>query len=213
MRDNVVRPQFGPRTSGAGLREIAREVTGRWWMLLVAGIAWLTVSLVILQFNHASVTTVSVIVGLLFLFAGVENFALASVPSGMPWVSALFGVLFVVSAVVCVIDPTTTFAGLAEMLGFLFLIVGVWWMVRAFLQRPVNPLWWLGLVSGVLMTGMAFWTAGQFFIEKAYVLLVFAGLWALMEGIEDIVRAFEIRRLHEQLDGSPQRDRAITRSK
>jgi uncharacterized membrane protein HdeD (DUF308 family) len=182
-------------------------------MLLVAGIAWLTVSLVILQFNHASVTTVSVIVGLLFLFAGVENFALASVPSGMPWVSALFGVLFVVSAVVCVIDPTTTFAGLAEMLGFLFLIVGVWWMVRAFLQRPVNPLWWLGLVSGVLMTGMAFWTAGQFFIEKAYVLLVFAGLWALMEGIEDIVRAFEIRRLHEQLDGSPQRDRAITRSK
>jgi uncharacterized membrane protein HdeD (DUF308 family) len=49
------------------------------------------------------------------------------------------------------------------------------------------------------MTVMAFWTAGQFFIEKAYVLLVFAGVWALMEGVEDIVRAFEIRRLDEEL--------------
>jgi uncharacterized membrane protein HdeD (DUF308 family) len=47
------------------------------------------------------------------------------------------------------------------------------------------------------MTIMAFWTSGQFFIEKAYVLLVFAGIWALMTGITDIVRAFEIRRLHK----------------
>jgi len=46
---------------------------------------------------------------------------------------------------------------------------------------------------------MAFWTAGQFFIERAYVLLVFAGVWALMQGITDIVRAFTVRRLHETL--------------
>ena len=85
------------------------------------------------------------------------------------------------------------------MLGFLFLLVGVWWMVRAFLERPLNPLWWLGLISGVLMTCMAFWTAGQFFFEKAYILLVFAGIWALMQGITDIVRAFEVRELNKEL--------------
>ena len=79
------------------------------------------------------------------------------------------------------------------MLGFLFLIVGVWWMIRAFLERPINPLWWLGLISGILMTALAFWTSGQFFIHKAYVLLVFAGIWALMQGITNIVRAFQIR--------------------
>jgi uncharacterized membrane protein HdeD (DUF308 family) len=48
---------------------------------------------------------------------------------------------------------------------------------------------------------LAFWTAGQFFIEKAYVLLVFAGTWALMEGINDIVRAFAIRGLQEEVSG------------
>jgi uncharacterized membrane protein HdeD (DUF308 family) len=40
---------------------------------------------------------------------------------------------------------------------------------------------------------LAFWTSGQFFIEKAYMLLVFAGIWALMHGISDIVRAFTVR--------------------
>ena len=85
------------------------------------------------------------------------------------------------------------------MLGFLFLVVGIWWMVRAFLERPINPAWWLTLISGVLMTILAFWTSGQLFIEKAYVLLVFAGIWALMEGTVDIVRAFEIRQVHKEL--------------
>jgi hypothetical protein len=47
--------------------------------------------------------------------------------------------------------------------------------------------------------GPAFWTAGQFFIFKAYLLLVFAGIWALMEGITDVVRAFGIRELHEEV--------------
>jgi hypothetical protein len=55
------------------------------------------------------------------------------------------------------------------------------------------------------MTGMAFWTAGQFFIERAYVLLVFAGVWALMQGITDIVRAFTVQRLHESLGEDPAR--------
>ena len=111
----------------------------------------------------------------------------------------LFGVLFLISAVICFINPVTTFAGLADMLGFLFLIVGVWWMVQAFLERPVNPLWWLNLISGVLMTGIAFWTSGQLFTTKAYALLILAGIWALLQGTVDIVRAFEVRRVHKEL--------------
>ena len=182
------------------LRESARNVAGYWWLGLVAGIAWIVVSLVILQFDSASVTTVAVLVGLMFMLSAVQNFALASAADGaMRWTSALFGVLFVAAGVICFIDPKGTFAALADILGFLFLLVGVWWMVRAFLEQPINPLWWLGLISGVLMTVMAFWTAGQLLFEKAYILLVFAGVWALMEGITSITRAFAVRRLHEEL--------------
>jgi uncharacterized membrane protein HdeD (DUF308 family) len=117
----------------------------------------------------------------------------------MRWAWALFGGAFVISGIVCLAHPADTFAGLADILGFLFLVVGIWWMVRAFLERSINPLWWMGLVSGILMTALAFWTSGQFFIHKAYLLLVFAGIWALLQGTTNIVRAFEVRALREEL--------------
>jgi len=196
LSDHVTRPASrAERTTG--VRQAVRDVTGRWWLSLAAGVGWVVISLVILQFDAASVTTVGVLVGLMFSLAAVQNFALTAIPGAMRWVSALFGALFAVSAVICFADPKGTFAALADILGFLFLLVGVWWMVRAFLEQAVNSLWWTGLISGILMTVLAFWTAGQFFVEKAYVLLVFAGIWALLQGIGDITRAFAVRRLHE----------------
>jgi uncharacterized membrane protein HdeD (DUF308 family) len=199
MSEHAERTTLGTPPTPANTREATREITGYWWVGLLAGIAWLVISLVILQFDSASVTTVGVLVGFMFLLAGVQNVALTTVPIEHRWVPALFSVLFLISAVICFVSPAATFAGLADMLGFLFLIVGVWWMVQAFLERALNPLWWLTLISGILMTGIAFWAAGQLFATKAYTLLVFAGIWALMQGTMDIVRAFEARRVYKEL--------------
>jgi uncharacterized membrane protein HdeD (DUF308 family) len=202
MSEHAATPPFDKSQTPPGLEGLrgkVNEITGYWWVGLVAGIAWLIISLVLLQFDDASVTTIGVLVGFMFLLASVQNFVLAAVAESLRWLWALFGVLFVIAGVVCFANPEETFAGIADMLGFLFLLLGIWWMVRAFLERPVNPLWWLGLISGVLMTCMAFWTSGQFFFEKAYILLVFAGIWALIEGMNSIVRAFQIRELNKEL--------------
>jgi uncharacterized membrane protein HdeD (DUF308 family) len=144
MSEHAATPQHDTPSLTGAPRAIVRDITGYWWALLVAGIAWVVVALVILQFDHASVTTVGILVGLMFTLAGIQNLALASVP-GMTarWAWALFGALFLVSAVICFVNPENTFAGLADILGFLFLLVGVWWMVRAFLERAVNS----GLVA------------------------------------------------------------------
>jgi uncharacterized membrane protein HdeD (DUF308 family) len=200
MSQHAAHPRFEGTPFPSVVGDKVRDVTGYWWVLLLAGIVWIVAALVILQFDDASVTTVGVLVGLFFLYAGVANVALAAVSDRMRWVPGLFSVLFLVAAIICFVNPEDTFAGTADILGFLFLLVGLWWMVRAFLERPVNPTWWLGLISGILMTGLAFWTAGQFFVEKAYVLIVFAGIWALMEGILDIVRAFQLREAHKELE-------------
>jgi hypothetical protein len=195
MSEHTAQPNGGM----PDVRDKVREVSGYWWVGLVAGVAWLIISLSILQFDSASVTTVGVLVGVMFLLAAIQNMALTTLPVEHRWVPALFSVLFLISAIICFVEPVNTFAGLADMLGFLFLLVGVWWMVQAFLERPVNPMWWLNLISGILMTGIAFWTAGQLFATKAYTLLVFAGIWALMQGTVDIVRAFEVRRVNKAL--------------
>jgi uncharacterized membrane protein HdeD (DUF308 family) len=193
-------PEFGSSAIGMpDTRDAARDVASMWWLWLVVGIAWIVAALAILQFDQASVTTVGVIVGLMFVFAGVQQIVLATVAESARWLWAIFGVLFLIAGVLCFIEPKKTFAGVADMLGFLFLTVGVWWMIKAFMERASNSVWWLGLVSGVAMLVLAFWTSGQFFIQKAYTLLVFAGIWALMQGVTDIIRAFAVRSVRDRL--------------
>lgn len=176
-------------------REAIQALSRFWWLWLAFGIGWIVISVVILQFDQASVTTVGVIVGFMFVGASLQQFVLAGLADRLKWLFAIFGVLFLGAAVLAFISPENTFAAIADILGFLFLIVGIFWIVEAFAAREVNPLWWLGLVAGILMVALAFYTGGQFFIDKAYVLLVFAGIWALMNGITDIMRAFQIRRV------------------
>ena len=193
-------PEFGGSAVGMPeTRQAARDVAGLWWLWLVTGAIWIAASFVVLQFDQASVKTVGVLVGLMFCFAGAQQLVLAAVAPSLKWLWAIFGVLFLIAGVVCFINPEETFIGIADILGFLFLMVGIWWTIRSFLERELNPLWWLGLISGVLMIILGFWTSGQFFIEKAYTLLVFAGIWGLMHGVGDIVRAFVVRGLRDKL--------------
>ena len=181
--------------------ETVRDVSRFWWLWLVTGTIWIVAALVVLQFDQASVTTVGVIIGLMFLFGATEQFVLAGVSQGgRRWLAAGFAGLMSIAGVVALINPEKSFAGIADILGFLFLMVAATWVVQALVDRESDELWWLGLISGILMFILAFWTAGQFFIQKAYLLLVFAGVWALMRGVTDIVHAFQARRVHEALE-------------
>jgi uncharacterized membrane protein HdeD (DUF308 family) len=177
----------------------ALAVSSFWWLYLVSGAIWIVAALVVLQFDGASVTTVGVIVGLMFLFAAAEQLILAWTAEGF-WrvAAAVFGVLLAVAGVVALANPEKTFVG-ADILGSLFLIVAAMWIVRALVELGETDLWWVRLISGILMLILAFWTSGQFFIDRAYLLLVFAGIWALIQGVNDIVLAFVVRGLHKAL--------------
>jgi len=169
-----------------------------WWLWLVFGIFWIVVALSILQFDQASITTVGVLIGAMFLASGFQQLALAGLVEGsVRWILIIFGVLLVVAGVIALVNPEDTFAGIADILGFLFLMVGLFWIIQAFGERDTSELWWFGLISGIAMIVLAFWTGGQFFIDKAYTLLVFAGIWALFHGVGDLIRAFQIRGLRK----------------
>jgi uncharacterized membrane protein HdeD (DUF308 family) len=177
------------------LRPFLSQIARYWWVELLVGVLWVVIALVVLKFNHASVVTVGILTGIMFLLFAAEEFALAVVDRGARWLWALFGVLLTAAGIVSLIHPRNTFAGFADILGFVFLLIGILWTVQSFTERPVNDLWWLGLISGVLMVILAFWVSGEFFLARAATLLVFAGVWAMIKGITDIIRAFQIRQL------------------
>jgi len=118
---------------------IGRFLSRYWGVELAIGVFWVVVALVVLKFNHASAITVGVLTGLLLLLFAAEQFVLAAVAPTARWLWAIFGVLLTVGGIVALIDPASTFAGLADILGFIFLLIGVQWMVQAFTERPFNP--------------------------------------------------------------------------
>jgi uncharacterized membrane protein HdeD (DUF308 family) len=198
MSTAVPSPDMGRQSSFSVELPATGEIARLWWLWLVTGVLWVVAALVILQFDKASITTVSIILGLMFAAGAVQQFVTSAIADRHRWVWILFGVLFAAASIICFIDPKGTFAALADILGFLFLMVGVMWVIRPFIDGSEGAVKWLGFTSGVLMIILAFWTSGQFFIHKAYTLLVFAGIWALMHGITDIFKAFAVRSLREE---------------
>jgi len=182
-----------------GLNPMVERITSYWWIELLIGVLWVMIALVILKFNHASVTTVGVLTGIMFLVFAAEDFLIAFLDRGARWLWAIFGVLLAAGGIAALSHPSGTFAGFADILGFVFLLIGILWMVQAFAERAINSLWWLTLISGILMMGLAFWVSGQFFLTRAATLLVFAGIWAMMNGVIAIVRAFQIREVGQAL--------------
>lgn len=181
-----------------GSDEVRAEVSSvarLWWLWIVAGIIWTAVGMIILQGTTASATTVGVIIGVMFMVAGVQYFLVATQAEGWQWIWWLFGVVLLVGGFIALVYPNKTFVRIADILGFLFALVGIVWVIEAFGVREVSSLWWMSLVSGILMLLIAVWAGSQVFLTKAYTLLLFAGVWAVLRGVLDIVRAFEIRRL------------------
>jgi len=124
------------------LEEAGIALSRLWWLWLVFGFFWVLVAMVILQFDQASVTTVGVLIGIMFFLSGLQQLMLGSLTGGwLQLVLFLFGVLLMVAGVIAFISPENTFAAIADILGFLFLIVGTFWIIQAFGERPINPLW------------------------------------------------------------------------
>ncbi|HEY3201694.1 MAG TPA: hypothetical protein VGK55_14235, partial [Actinomycetes bacterium] len=65
-----------------GERMVVREAARYWWVFLVTGVAWLIVAWLVLRLNVTSLTTVGVLLGVVFLGAGINEVALASVVPG-----------------------------------------------------------------------------------------------------------------------------------
>lgn len=92
-------------------------------------------------------------------------------------------------------NPIGSAAALASSLGLLFVLIAVFWFVEAFASKNSNPLWWLTLLSALIRFGMGIWVGSQGLLSKGITLLIFAGIWAIMHGIGDIIRAFQLKKL------------------
>jgi uncharacterized membrane protein HdeD (DUF308 family) len=183
------------RTTSLGRRADAAlwRMAGPWWLFLITGLAWLIISWVVLRFTPASINTVGILLGVLFLLAGFNEFMIASISPSWRWAHILLGIFFIVGAIWAFARPFNAFWSLASVLGLLLIFKGTLDIITAVVTKDVNTTWWLGLLTGILELILGFWASQQAFPARGALLLLWVGFFALFRGISEIVIAFEVR--------------------
>jgi uncharacterized membrane protein HdeD (DUF308 family) len=178
-------------------RMIVREGARYWWVFLITGIAWLVVAWLVLRLNVTSITTVGVLLGVVFLMAGLNEAGIGALVSGgwKVW-HYVISAIFFLGALWGFFRPVNTFFSLVSVLGLVLVFYGTFEIVRAIALRG-NPFWVVGLIAGILLILLAFWVSGSDRVyalaQRTYLILFWVGFMAIFKGITQIMMAFGIR--------------------
>jgi uncharacterized membrane protein HdeD (DUF308 family) len=165
----------------------------RWWVFLIFGVLWLMVSVVVLRFTERSITTVGIIVGVVFVIGACNEVLAAAAHMSWKWLHVVMAVLFGLGAIWAFAQPKKAFWALASVVGFLLVLKGAFDIALSAASRARGNLWWLGVTVGVLELGLGFWASQQLAPARAELILLWVGLLALFHGIGQIVFAFFMR--------------------
>jgi uncharacterized membrane protein HdeD (DUF308 family) len=171
-----------------------------WWLFLVTGVAWMLVALIILRFDYASVSAISLLFGFVALAAGAVEVGVTMLATGW-WrlLSGLLAVAFIASGIVSFIHPGDTFVALAAVISFFLVFAGAFDITTAISVRHEIEVWWLQLVGGLIELALGFWAAG-YYGRSAVLLIAWVASFVIIRGTRDIVLAFRVRQLQQ---GSP----------
>ena len=163
-----------------------------WWVPLVTGSLWVLFALLVFRFDYTSVSAISILLGTVLLAAALVEAIRAAGARGW-WRATHIGltIAFAVIGVLAFVHPENTFRALAAIFAFFLFLRGIVDVIAALYARPAE-LWWVGLVSGVVLILLAFWAAGDFG-HKAFLLVVWVGASALAHGVVQLVTAFRLR--------------------
>ena len=181
-----------------GERMIVREAARYWWVFLISGVLWLLIAWLVLRLNSTSIATVGVLLGVVFLLAGINEVGVAALSHGgwKVW-HYILAVIFLLGALYGFVRPVNTFFALASVLGLILIFYGAFEIIQAIASRAVNPYWWLGLILGVLLVLLAFWVSGSDRVyalgQRTYLILFWVGFLALLRGFSQIFMAFAVR--------------------
>jgi uncharacterized membrane protein HdeD (DUF308 family) len=177
----------GRRTLGAMLPP--------WWLMLITGIAWIVVSMILLRFDYTSVSSISILFGIVALFAGAAEIGVLMMAAGW-WklLHALLAFVFIATGIVAFIHPGNTFLALAAVFSFFLIFAGTFDIVIAISTRHEIEIWWLQLIGGIIELALGFW-AGGYYGRSAVLLVAWVAAFAIVRGVRDIVLAFRVREI------------------
>ena len=166
-----------------------------WWIFLVIGAGWLLLAIIVFRFDWTSVSAISILFGIVMIAAAIDEAFAAFAGERSPWARifrAVLALAFAIIGIVAFVHPGNTFAALAAVMSFYFILKGMLNVALAFAVRNDAAGWWVQLLIGLAEMLIGFWAAGDFG-HKTILLVVWVGAAALMRGLSAIIFAFAVR--------------------
>lgn len=178
------------------------ELTQRWWLVILRGVAAILFGVLALAWPGVTLLALAVLFGIYALIDGVTAMALAvtehSVDRPRRWFHGLLGAAGILAGVIAIAWPGLTALVLLFIIAFWALVVGVLQVITAVrLRRELRHEWFL-LASGVLdiLLGILLLVRPA---AGALALLAIIAVFAMLWGISLVLFGLRLHHLDRQL--------------
>jgi uncharacterized membrane protein HdeD (DUF308 family) len=170
---------------------VSKGLEKMWWWYLIGGIISMIFGFFVISYRHPTVYAVVYLASAFFIAVGIFEIIGSIRMPVQRWLHLVFGLLWIGAGIVGFVWPHITIFIFAVLVGWAFLVLGIFDIVESIRHHTV-PYWWLYLIRGVIAVAIGFLCIRHPGAPLT-ALVVLIGLLAIVFGAVEIVAAFSAR--------------------
>ena len=170
---------------------VSTQLEKMWGWYLAGGIFSMIFGFFVISYRHASVYAIIYLASGFFIAVGLFEIVGAVRMARQRWLHLVFGVIWVGAGIVGFVWPHITIYIVAILIGWGFLVLGIFDIVNAIRYRYL-PFWWAYLIRGVIAVGLGFLCIRHPGAPLT-ALVVLIGILAIVFGAVEVIGAFSAR--------------------
>jgi uncharacterized membrane protein HdeD (DUF308 family) len=179
-------------------RDAAERIAGNWWKLLLNGLVLIVAGVLIFSIDW-SVRSLSTFIGVLFIVQGIAYALTSGIDARVARSNVVTGLLSAATGVLIIVWPKPGLVALGVVLGAWLIVVGTLTISGAFAVRKLMPDWYLLLITGLLEVPLGVLALANPGATLAALVTV-GGIFAVAIGVMQIITAFQIKHLPDDVD-------------
>ena len=170
---------------------VSAQVEKMWWWYLIGGILSMIFGFFVISYRHPTVFAVVYLASGFFIAVGIFEIIGSIRVAAQRWLHLVFGLFWIGAGIVGFVWPKITIFITAVIIGWAFLVLGIFDIIESLRHRHV-PYWWAYLIRGVIATAVGFLCIRHPGAPLT-ALVVLLGILAIVFGAVEIIGAFSAR--------------------
>ena len=170
---------------------VSTQLEKMWGWYLAGGIFSMIFGFFVISYRHASVYAIIYLASGFFIAVGLFEIIGAARAALQRWPHVVFGIIWIGAGVVGFVWPHITIFIVAVLVGWGFLVLGIFDIVNS-IRYHYLPYWWAYLIRGIIAVGLGFLCIRHPGAPLT-ALVVLIGILAIVFGAVEVLGAFSAR--------------------